>query len=145
MLSFTGLLTCFAVVAVSFLLLANNGLTDTLSPQGCRMSYMSPSYVLMDSFNTSWTHLSSRYSLWLYREVGWDSQVRSSGWPSNVFLSPFLGSQWSSCLVYSWKCRLFPSSPVNSIVCCQAVLLLTRTRLNGSNFQRNQRSGFLCR
>jgi glycosylphosphatidylinositol deacylase len=44
-----------------------------LSPQGCQMSYMSPSYVLQSGFNASWTTLSGRYSLWLYREVGWDS------------------------------------------------------------------------
>ena len=48
-----------------------------LSLQGCRMSYMSPLYILQSSFNASWTRLSGRYSLWLYREVGWDNtQVR---------------------------------------------------------------------
>ena len=41
------------------------------------MSWMSPSYVLQNRFNDSWTPLSRRYSLWLYREVGWDVvQVR---------------------------------------------------------------------
>lgn len=46
---------------------------DQLSPQGCRMSYMSPSYILQSGFNASWTSLSGRYSLWLYREVGWEN------------------------------------------------------------------------
>ena len=51
----------------------------SLSPQGCRMSWMSPSYVLQSQFNSSHTPLGSRYSLWLYREVGWDvNQVSSS-------------------------------------------------------------------
>lgn len=47
-----------------------------ISPQGCRMSYMSPSYVLLTGFNESWTSpsLASRYRLMLYREVGWDPQ-----------------------------------------------------------------------
>ncbi|OCB84491.1 PGAP1-domain-containing protein [Sanghuangporus baumii] len=47
-----------------------------ISPQGCRMSYMSPSYVLLAGFNASWTSssLASRYRLMLYREVGWDPQ-----------------------------------------------------------------------
>jgi len=88
MFSCMGLLGCLAVVVVPLLLLANDGLTDTLSPQGCRMSYMSPSYVLMDRFNASWTRLSTRYSLWLYREVGWDSQVRSSGYPFQCISQP---------------------------------------------------------
>jgi GPI inositol-deacylase len=44
----------------------------TLSPQGCRMSWMSPSYLLQTGFNHTWTPLAGRYSLWLYREVGWE-------------------------------------------------------------------------
>lgn len=43
-----------------------------VSPQGCRMSWMSPSYVQQTDFNISWTPLARRYSLWLYREVGWE-------------------------------------------------------------------------
>ena len=53
-----------------------------VSPQGCRMSYMSPSYVLQTGFNASWTvsSLATRYRLKLYREVGWDdtNQVRDT-------------------------------------------------------------------
>ncbi|PSR93818.1 hypothetical protein PHLCEN_2v4713 [Hermanssonia centrifuga] len=37
------------------------------------MSWMSPSYVLQPAFNRSWSPLAGRYSLWLYREVGWES------------------------------------------------------------------------
>ncbi len=44
---------------------------QTVSPQGCRMSWMSPSYVLQTGFDHSWSPLAGRYSLWLYREVGW--------------------------------------------------------------------------
>ncbi|KAI0638526.1 GPI-inositol-deacylase [Trametes polyzona] len=40
----------------------------TLSPQGCRMSWMWPSYVLQSRFDHDWTPLARRYSLWLYRE-----------------------------------------------------------------------------
>ena len=40
------------------------------------MSYMSPSYLIQSQFDTSWTPLAKRYSLLLYREVGWeDDQV----------------------------------------------------------------------
>ncbi|KIY73861.1 PGAP1-domain-containing protein [Cylindrobasidium torrendii FP15055 ss-10] len=61
--SFAGLL--------GFYLAAIN-VQQTLSPQGCRMSWMSPSYILQTDFNSSWTTLAGRYSLWLYREVGWE-------------------------------------------------------------------------
>ena len=41
------------------------------------MSYMSPSYLVQSQFDRSWTPLAKRYSLLLYREVGWeDNQVR---------------------------------------------------------------------
>jgi len=41
------------------------------------MSYMSPSYLVQSRFDTSWTSLAKRYSLLLYREVGWeDNEVR---------------------------------------------------------------------
>lgn len=67
-----------SLLAVFLLYIATVRIVDDLSPQGCRMSWMSPSYILQADFNTSWTPLAHRYSLWLYREVGWQSnQVRS--------------------------------------------------------------------
>jgi hypothetical protein len=65
------------------------------------MSWMSPSYVLQNGFDTSWSPLARRYSLWLYREVGWDSnQVGHSLGASSPFLameryraSPYCSSQ----------------------------------------------------
>ena len=42
------------------------------------MSWMSPSYLLQSGFDRTWSPLASRYSLWLYREVGWEGhEVRS--------------------------------------------------------------------
>lgn len=49
--------------------------TSRISPQGCRMSWMSPSYVLQKDFDELWTPLNRRYSLWLYREVEWDTSA----------------------------------------------------------------------
>lgn len=42
--------------------------SEELSPQACRMARMWPDYVLQKDFNTSWTPLARRYSLWVYRE-----------------------------------------------------------------------------
>ncbi|KAH9482359.1 GPI inositol-deacylase [Psilocybe cubensis] len=67
-----------SLVAVLFFYLAGSGIPKTLSPQGCRMSWMSPSYVLQNHFNSSWSPLAHRYSLWLYREVAWDP-IQSEG------------------------------------------------------------------
>lgn len=49
---------------------------QNISPQGCRMSWMSPSYILQSDFDALWTPLSRRYSLWLYREVEWDNAAK---------------------------------------------------------------------
>src|ERR1700722_2097144 len=66
-IGFLGILT---LIAICLLYLATLDI-PTLSPQGCRMSWMSPSYILQTGFNVSWTPLANRYSLWLYREEGW--------------------------------------------------------------------------
>jgi glycosylphosphatidylinositol deacylase len=67
----------WALVSLLFAYVSYNAAVytgDVVSPQGCRMSYMYPEYILQPGFNTSWTPLANRYSLWLYREGdGWDS------------------------------------------------------------------------
>jgi hypothetical protein len=62
-----------SLLAVFLLYRANSDIVQNLSPQGCRMSWMSPSYLPQAEFDHTWSPLASRYSLWLYREVGWDS------------------------------------------------------------------------
>jgi hypothetical protein len=69
----TGLLGLSSLLAVLLFFLASFDVSKNLSPQGCRMSWMSPSYVLQTGFDTTWSPLARRYTLWLYREVGWDS------------------------------------------------------------------------
>lgn len=52
-----------------------------VSPQGCQMSWMSPRYILQAEFNATWTPLARRYTLWLYREKGFEDghTVRACG------------------------------------------------------------------
>jgi GPI inositol-deacylase len=66
------LVAIFSILSVVFLYRATSESAISLSPQGCRMSYMSPSYLVQSQFDTSWTPLAKRYSLLLYREVGWE-------------------------------------------------------------------------
>lgn len=66
----------FVIILLSYF--ASVDISRSLSPQGCRMSWMNPAYVAQNKFDTSRTSLAPRYSLWLYREAGWDSEVRHS-------------------------------------------------------------------
>ncbi len=75
----SALVALFSTLSVGLLYHAASDSATSLSPQGCRMSYMSPSYLVQSQFDTSWTPLAKRYSLLLYREVGWeDDEVSSS-------------------------------------------------------------------
>lgn len=99
---------------------------NRISPQGCRMSWMSPSYVLQKDFNELWTPLARRYSLWLYREIEWDnSAVVSTG--QFTFLLRFnmtmLSAFWQSCLVYTRECRFFSSGSFHCLICLSTILL----------------------
>jgi GPI inositol-deacylase len=81
------LLALFSISLVGLLYRATSDSVTSLSPQGCRMSYMSPSYLFLSKFDTSWTPLAKRYSLLLYREDGWEDDevsyvfVLASSWP----------------------------------------------------------------
>ena len=45
---------------------------------GCRMAYMSPSYVRLDGFGLEFSRLAGKYSTYLYREGGWDTSNQVS-------------------------------------------------------------------
>ncbi|PVG04365.1 PGAP1-domain-containing protein, partial [Serendipita vermifera] len=77
-----------------------------VSPQGCEMSWMSPHYVLHSQFNTSWTPLASRYSLWLYRERGLDHRFELRGLPV-LFIPGNAGSSRQVRSVASSAARQF--------------------------------------
>ncbi|KAI0787198.1 PGAP1-like protein-domain-containing protein [Irpex lacteus] len=82
---------------------------QTVSPQGCRMSWMSPSYVLQTGFDRSWSPLAGRYSLWLYREVGWQGSERD-GLPV-VFIPGNAGSSHQVRSIASSAARQFYHQP----------------------------------
>ncbi|KAI9064870.1 GPI-inositol-deacylase [Trametes sanguinea] len=65
----------FAVAAVVVFYYAGSDTLNALSPQGCRMSWMWPTYLLQTGFDHSWTPLARRYSLWLYREGNLESNL----------------------------------------------------------------------
>lgn len=68
--------TYVAVAAGSFLLLLAmvwSFLFASRDPKLCEMSYSRPLYVQQPSFNASWSRLTEKYSLYLYREGGIDT------------------------------------------------------------------------
>ncbi|KAG8693374.1 GPI inositol deacylase [Ceratobasidium sp. 395] len=73
------------------------------------MSWMSPSYIVQHEFNTTWTPLARRYSLLLYREVGWDTEM-PSGRPA-LFIPGNAGSSHQVRSIASSAARQFYSSP----------------------------------
>ncbi|KAL1734367.1 PGAP1-like protein-domain-containing protein [Schizophyllum commune] len=99
-----------SLLAVFLLYLATVRIVDDLSPQGCRMSWMSPSYILQADFNSSWTALAHRYSLWLYREVGWQSNQVGQGVPV-LFIPGNAGSSHQVRSIASSAARQFQGSP----------------------------------
>lgn len=73
--------SALSLAAVAVLYYAGVDTYYSLSPQGCRMSWMWPSYVLQTKFDRAWTPLAHRYSLWLYREANRESnEVCGSMW-----------------------------------------------------------------
>ncbi|KAL1664296.1 PGAP1-like protein-domain-containing protein [Schizophyllum commune] len=99
-----------SLLAVFLLYLATVRIVDDLSPQGCRMSWMSPSYILQADFSSSWTPLAHRYSLWLYREVGWQSNQVGQGVPV-LFIPGNAGSSHQVRSIASSAARQFHGSP----------------------------------
>ncbi|KAF8969376.1 PGAP1-like protein-domain-containing protein [Flammula alnicola] len=95
----TGFLGIFSLLALLLFYLASSDTAENLSPQGCRMSWMSPSYVQQANFNTSWSPLARRYSLWLYREVGWDSARFRRGSLPVLFIPGNAGSSHQTILL----------------------------------------------
>ncbi|KAF9534116.1 GPI-inositol-deacylase [Crepidotus variabilis] len=86
----------------------------SLSPQGCRMSWMSPSYIMQTRFDTTWSPSAKRYKLWLYREVGWDSiedsELRKDSRPV-LFIPGNAGSARQVRSIASSATRQFYESP----------------------------------
>lgn len=135
----TSILALCAAALIGTCLLAGIQTTDQLSSQGCRMSYMSPSYILQDTFNQSWTPLARRYSLWLYREVPWEHEVNIEPCQTiNQSYNSFLSlATWSTSLVYTWARRIVWSSSLHRVLLHPPVLLRarrthTQTSIQGS-------------
>lgn len=81
-----GLLTLLvSIIGLAFLAaILNSSATRCLDAKGCIMSYMRPAYVKLNDFDTEHTRFGSKYSLYFYRELEVDEEVkvRWSHWSS---------------------------------------------------------------
>ncbi|GJE84539.1 GPI inositol-deacylase [Phanerochaete sordida] len=103
------LISVVSLCVVAALYYASIDTIKTLSPQGCRMSWMSPSYLLQSGFDRKWTSLAGRYSLWLYREVGWEGH-ELHGAPV-LFIPGNAGSSHQVRSIASSAARQYYSNP----------------------------------
>lgn len=73
-----GLLTLLvSIVGLGLLAtILNSSATRCLDGKGCIMSYMRPSYHKLSDFDTEHTRFGSKYSLYLYRELEVDEDVK---------------------------------------------------------------------
>ncbi|XXG99157.1 hypothetical protein Hte_005492 [Hypoxylon texense] len=75
-------------------------------PKGCRMSWMSPAYHKFDDFDTEHTRFATKYSLYLYREQGFDSKQKIKGIPV-LFIPGNAGSYKQVRSIASESARYF--------------------------------------
>ncbi|KAI0722323.1 PGAP1-domain-containing protein [Cerioporus squamosus] len=101
--------SAFSLAAVFALYYAGLGTYHSLSPQGCRMSWMWPSYVLQTKFDHTWSPLARRYSLWLYREANRESN-ELHGAPV-LFIPGNAGSSHQARSIASSAANQYYSSP----------------------------------
>ncbi|KAE9404806.1 PGAP1-domain-containing protein [Gymnopus androsaceus JB14] len=95
--------------AISLFLYGSQDVAENLSPQGCRMSYMNPSYIPQTEFNRSWTPLAERYSLLLYREDQWERELH--GGTPVLFIPGNAGSSGQVRSIASSATRQYYSRP----------------------------------
>ncbi|KAI0888846.1 PGAP1-domain-containing protein [Annulohypoxylon maeteangense] len=75
-------------------------------PKGCRMSWMSPSYAKFSDFDTEHTRFATKYSLYLYREQGFDNGPKIKGIPV-LFIPGNAGSYKQVRSIASESARYF--------------------------------------
>lgn len=87
------------------------------------MSWMSPSYLLQSGFDRKWTPLAGRYSLWLYREVGWEGhEVRRTPKHYNYLLDWSL-APWCTSALHPRERGFFAPSAFDRVLCDASILL----------------------
>ncbi|KAI1095954.1 PGAP1-domain-containing protein [Rostrohypoxylon terebratum] len=104
----TSFLTLFiSTLGISLLFtVLYSAVTLHCDPKGCRMSWMSPSYAKFSDFDTEHTRFATKYSLYLYREQGFDNSPKIKGIPV-LFIPGNAGSYKQVRSIASESARYF--------------------------------------
>ncbi|KAL1918787.1 uncharacterized protein VTP21DRAFT_2809 [Calcarisporiella thermophila] len=90
-------ISTFILVAVVFLTLSTVGIImhsfiyHQVDPKACAMTYMRPMFLEQTNFDSRWSRLADKYSLFLYREYGYDENEIPTGIPV-LFIHGHAGS-----------------------------------------------------
>ncbi|KAI2619965.1 PGAP1-domain-containing protein [Hypoxylon sp. NC1633] len=104
-MSFLTLLTSAVGIGLMLAVIYSSA-TLHCDPKGCRMSWMSPSYAKFNDFDTEHTRFASKYSLYLYREQGFDNGPKIKGVPV-LFIPGNAGSYKQVRSIASESARYF--------------------------------------
>jgi GPI inositol-deacylase len=73
----TSIVTVVALLSIA--IIVHSALYLQMDPQGCGMSYMSPTYIRMEGFDSEYSRFASKYGLYLYREEGVNPYEATAG------------------------------------------------------------------
>ncbi|KAI0478773.1 GPI inositol-deacylase [Xylariaceae sp. FL0804] len=104
-MSLLALFTSVAGVALMFSVLYSS-LSLHCDSKGCRMSWMSPSFIHFTDFDTEHTRFASKYSLYLYREQGTEPGNKVRGIPV-LFIPGNAGSYKQARSIASESARYY--------------------------------------
>lgn len=102
---------CVLTIALMLISSVSFNYKEHQDAASCRMSYMSPSYVLLDSFNQNYTRHHSKYSLYLYREKGIDDAFPNPTGIPVLFIPGNAGSFRQVRALAAKSATLFFSNP----------------------------------
>jgi hypothetical protein len=101
-------LLTFSVAVVILFTIVRSFLVRQLDVKGCRMPGMHPAYAELVDFDTEHTRFATKYSLYLYREVGIDDDdlkvVRMQTFELLLWLTPSAGER-CACHIHPRECR----------------------------------------
>ncbi|KAG9307753.1 hypothetical protein G9A89_023318 [Geosiphon pyriformis] len=85
------LFTIFMITAVFFVAILDSFFYYQKDAKGCLVSYMRPSFIKQDGFDSEQTRFAGKYGLYLYREGGYDHSEEPTGIPA-LFIPGNAGS-----------------------------------------------------
>lgn len=121
-----GLTACFAIAFI-YLAYASFSFRDPALASRCEMAWMSPGYLRMDGLTEQHSRLARKYTLWLYREQGWDLSNKVRGRCCIVQyccseIEALHAAARRACPICAWQCRIVRASAQSGCRGCSLLL-----------------------